>query len=183
MGLDGRCLPRYWEPDFPIRVYEFYDGRVGTRNTTFVNFTSNGQRRASGLGVLFDDAFSLHPRNLASSLQFVDAERVYLRGPMTGKDGDNSAVFVDEDGSVTGAAGSVATANKSFLVDGSCSLKTDWNAYVCLPGTEHVSLISEAHEGGPAKIKPLTITREPSGETQTLMGCCEDATSAVTNLF
>jgi hypothetical protein len=75
------------------------------------------------------------------------------------------------------------TANNHFLVDGSCSLKTDSNAYVCPPGTEHVSLISEAHEGGPAKIKPLTITHQPSGETQTLMGCCEGSTSAVTNLL
>ena len=75
--------------------------------------------------MLLDDAFSLHPRNLASSLQFVNAERVYLRGPTAGRDGDNSAVFVDEDGSVTGAARSVVTANNPFLVDGSCSLKTD----------------------------------------------------------
>jgi len=183
VGLDGRSLPRYWEPDFPIRGYEFYDGRVGARNTTFVNFTSNDQRRASGLGVLLDDAFSLHPRNLASSLGFVNAERVYLRGPTAGRDGDNSAVFVDEDGSVTDAAGSVVTANNPFLVDGSCSLKTDWNAYVCPPGTEHVSLIGEAHEGGPAAIKPLTITRQPDGETQTLMGCCDDSTGAITNLL
>lgn len=102
---------------------------MGARNMTFANFTSNGQRRASGLGVLLDDALSLHPRNLASPLQFVNGERVYLRGPTAGKAGDNSAVFVDEDGSVTGASGSVVTANNPFLVDGSCSLKTDWNAY------------------------------------------------------
>ena len=182
-GLDGRSLPRSWEPDFPIRGFEFYDGRVGARGTTFVNFASNGQRRASGLGVLLEDAFSLHPRNVASALRFLDAERVYLRGPAAGKDGDNSAVFVDEDGSVTGSAGSVVTANNPFLVQSSCSLRTEWNAYVCPPGTEHVSLISEAHVGGPAAIKPLTITREPGGETQTLMGCCDDSTSAITNLL
>ena len=29
VGLDGRSFPRYWDPDSPVRGYEFYDGRVG----------------------------------------------------------------------------------------------------------------------------------------------------------
>lgn len=189
VGRDGRSLPRYWDPGFPIRGYEFYDGLVGTRNTTFANFTSNAQRRASGLGVLLADAFSLHPRNFAANLRFVNASRFYMRGPEAGKDGDNSAVFVDEDGSVTNKAGSVVTAKNAFLTrPEGCTLNAGWNAYVCPPGTRHVSLASYALEGDPGRqltsyVKPLTITREGDGKQQTLMGCCEDSTDAFTNLL
>ena len=176
-------------PDFPIRGYEFYDGRVGASDTTFANFTPNPQRNASGLGVLLADAFSLHPRSLAADLRFVDANRFYMRGPEPGKDGDNSAVFLDQTGSVTGSAGSVVTAKNAFLAspDG-CATNAEWNAYVCPPDTEHVSLTRYALEGEPGRelrsyVKPLTITREADGKTQTLMGCCDDSTDAFTNLL
>ena len=181
VGPDGRSLPFPWNPDFPIRGYEFYDGRVGAENTTFVNFTPNAQREASGLGVLLEDDFSLHPRNFAQSLTFVNAKRFYMPDPV--HDGDRSAVFVDQGGSVSGTAGAVVTANNEFLTTTDCTRNAGWNAYICPPGTEHVSLISETLEGGPEKIKPLTITREPDGQTQTLMGCCDDSTDAVTNLL
>ncbi|MEJ7632415.1 MAG: G8 domain-containing protein [Rubrobacteraceae bacterium] len=182
VGLDGRSLPRPWEPDFPIRGYEFYDGLVGARNTTFVNFMPNTQRKASGLGVLLEDAFSLHPDNFASNLRFVSATRFYMRGPVPGFDGDLSAVFTDTGGSVTGTAGAVVTANNPFLATGGCSLNSDWNAFVCPPGTDHVSLIVEAVTGGPEAIKPLTITRG-DGVKQTLNGCCDDSTDAYTNVL
>ncbi len=189
VGRDGRSLPRFWEPDFPIRGFEFYDGRVGARDSAFVNFTPDSQRKASGLGVLLADAFSLHPRNFASSLRFVDANRFYMRGPEPGKDGDNSAVFVDQTGSVTGRAGSVVTARNAFLtVPEGCPVNAGWNANVCPPDTRHVGLIAYALEGDPGRqlrsyVKPLTITRESDGKPQTLMGCCEDSTDAFTNLL
>ena len=183
VGLDGRSLPRFWDRDFPIRGYEFYDGRVGTRRTTFANFTPNAQREASGLGVLLGDAFSLHPRNFAETVRFVGAKRAYMPNPEPGKDGDNSAVFTDVDGSVTGTAGSVVTANNPFLTAPGCSRDAAQNVSVCPPGTDHVGLIAEALEGGPQKVKPLLVTRESDGAAQTLMGCCDDSTDAVTNLL
>ncbi|MGI8911283.1 MAG: G8 domain-containing protein [Rubrobacteraceae bacterium] len=188
VGLDGRSLPRYWEPDFPIRGFEFYDGLVGAHNTTFVNFTPNTQRKASGLGVLLADAFSLHPDNFATGLRFVDANKVYMPDPVAGRDGDASAVFVDKTGSVTGTIGAVVTANNPFLATGGCSLNNDWNAYVCPTGTDHVGLISYVNEGEAGKslasyVKPLVLTRESDGAPQTLMGCCDDSTHAASNLL
>lgn len=189
VGLDGRSLPRYWDPGFPIRGFEFYDGRVGTKNTTFANFVPDDQRRASGLGVLLADAFSLHPRNFAGDVRFANAQRFYMRGPEAGMDGDNSAVFVDGAGSVTGEAGSVVTAKNAFLnPPEGCTLNAGWNAYVCPPGTQHVGLISQALEGEAGRelrsyVKPLTVTRQTDGKTQTLMGCCDGSTDASTNLL
>jgi hypothetical protein len=182
VGLDGRSLPRFWEPDFPVRGYEFYDGRVGTENTTFANFQSNDQRRASALGVLLDDAFHLDPDNFATGLSFRNAERVFLRGPNPQADGDLEAVFTDTDGSVTGEAGAVVTANNKFLTTNGCTRDATWNAYVCPPGTEYVTLGVEAQSGGPTRIKPLEIRRE-DGVEQTLHGCCEESTDAYTNIL
>lgn len=180
VALDGRSLPKFWEPDFPIRGYEFYDGRVGTENTTFVNFTSNAQRKASGLGYLLSDAFYIHPENHASGLKFVDANRVYNPNPDPGMDGDASKVFLDQDGSVTGAAGKYVTVNNPFLLDGSCAYKQEWNSHIC--GTEYVTIEASTDEGDPADVKPV-ILRRADGVEQRLMGCCDDSTSAETSVI
>ncbi len=179
-GEDGRTLPRFWEADFPIRGYEFYDGRVGTERTSFVNFTPNTQRKASGLGYLLSNAFSIHPKNFATALRFVDANPVYLPDPETGMDGDASAVFLDTDGSVTGTAGRMVATNNPFLLNSSCESKVDWNAHVC--EADYASLWVETLDGDPEAIKPLMLKRD-DGETQTLMGCCGDSSEALSSVF
>jgi cell migration-inducing and hyaluronan-binding protein len=179
-GLDGRSLPRYWDEGFPIRGYEFYDGRVGAERTTFVNFTPNTQRQASGLGYNLSNAFSIHPKNFASSLSFVDANRVYLPDPVAGMDGDASSVFLDTDGSVTGTPGRYVVVNNPFLLNGGCDFRTDWNAHVCQ--AEYATLTVGTGDGAPGAIKPLTLSRS-DGVTQTLMGCCEDSTNADSSVF
>jgi len=179
-GLDGRSLPRYWDEGFPIRGYEFYDGRVGAERTTFVNFTPNTQRQASGLGYNLSNAFSIDPKNFASSLSFVDANRVYLPDPVAGMDGDASSVFLDTDGSVTGTPGRYVVVNNPFLLNGGCDFRTDWNAHVCQ--AEYATLTVGTGEGAPGAIKPLTLSRS-DGVTQTLMGCCEDSTNADSSVF
>jgi hypothetical protein len=189
-GLDGRSLPRFWEPDFPIRGFEFYDGRVGAENTTFVNFTSDTQRQASGLGYNLSNAFSIHPKNFASGVSFVDANRVYLPDPetadpvdgdpATGKDGDASSVFLDTDGSVTGMPGRYVVVNNPFLLNGSCDFRTAWNAHVC--HGEYVTLTVGTDDGDPSDIKPVMLRRD-DGEIQTLWGCCDDYTYADSNVF
>jgi G8 domain/PA14 domain len=179
-GLDGRSLPRFWDPDFPIRGYEFYDGRVGAERTAFVNFSPNSQRQASGLGYNLSNAFNIHPQNFASGLSFVDANRVYLPNPEAGMDGDASSVFLDTDGSVTGAAGRSVATNNPFLLDSSCESRTEWNAHVCQ--AEYATLKVDTLDNDPSAIKPLTLRRD-DGATQTLMGCCEDSTDALSSVF
>jgi len=181
VGLDGRSLPRYWEPEFPIRGYQFYDGRVGARNTTFVNFTPNAQRQASGLGVLLEDAFQLNPKNFATNLRFgEETNEVYMPDPVVGKDGDASAVFQDTDGSVTGTAGRMVVANNPFLLNDTCQYRSAWNTHVC--GADYATLAVGTGTGNPNDIKPVKLIRT-DGVTQTLMGCCDGSTTADSTVF
>ncbi|QIN79004.1 transmembrane domain-containing protein [Rubrobacter marinus] len=179
-GLDGRSLPRFWDADFPIRGFEYYDGRVGAERTAFANFSPNTQRRAGALGFNLSNHFNLHPKNFATALSFVDANRVYLLDPEANMDGDRSSVFLDTDGSVTGTAGRTVAANNPFLLDGSCARRDEWNAHVC--ATEYATLDVGTLDGDPAAIKPLKLTRE-DGVSQTLMGCCDDSTTAHSSIL
>ena len=189
-GLDGRSLPRPWDADFPIRGYEFYDGRVGAERTTFVNFTTNTQRQASGLGYNLSNAFNIHPKNYATGLSFVSANRVYMPDPVIadpvdgdparGMDGDASSVFLDTDGSVTGTPGRYVVANNPFLLNESCDLQADWNSHVCQ--AEYVTLTVRTRDGAPSPIQPVKLFREAE-VVQTLWGCCDDSTSAQSSVF
>lgn len=177
-GHDGRALPFFWEPEAQITGFEFYDGRVGVRNTTFVNFKSNPVRPSGALGYLAPDAFSIDPKNFAEAVTFVDSTPVYLAPPEPGMDGDLAKVFVDRDGSVTGTAGRAVVVDNPFLLTGRCNFRTTWNAHVC--NEDYVSLWVGTEN--PNKIKPLIITRD-DGATQTLMGCCEDSTDTITSIM
>ena len=189
-GLDGRSLPRFWDAEFPIRGFEFYDGRVGTERTRFVNFAPNTQRQASGLGYNLSNAFNVHPKNFAAGLSFVDANRVYMPDPVTadpvdgdpatGMDGDASSVFLDTDGSVTDTPGRYVVANNPFLLNESCNFRTDWNAHIC--EAEYATLTVGTRDGAPSAIKPVTL-RRGDGEAQTLWGCCDDSTGADSSVF
>ncbi|WP_119067820.1 G8 domain-containing protein [Rubrobacter indicoceani] len=181
VGAENRSLPMPWRPDFPIRGYEFYDGKVGTRGTTFADFQPNDMRQASALGMLLEDAFGVHPGNYTSGLRFVDARKLYLPGPAENRDGDRSLVFRDADGSLTGTAGSVLTANSPFLTREGCTKNADWNAYVCPPGLEHATLMVGTLGGSPTSIKPLRLTTE-KGVDQTLNGCCDYSRAAETSV-
>jgi cell surface hyaluronidase len=189
-GLDGRSLPRYWDAEFPIRGFEFYDGRVGAENTTLVNFTPNAQRQASGLGYNLSNAFNIHPKNYAAGLSFVDANPVYLPDPVTadpvngdpatGMASDASSVFFDTDGSVIGTPGRYVVVNNPFLLNEGCDFRTTWNAHVCQ--AEYVTLTVGTRDGAPSAIKPVTLRRD-DGEVQTLWGCCDDSSGADSSVF
>lgn len=175
VGQGGRSAPRPWDADFPIRGFEFYDGLVGVERTTFVNFrpwqTATGeQREQSALGYKLDNDFSIHPRNRAVGLRFVDAKRLYLRTPEVGRDGDVSAVFLDADGSVTGTAGRSVSVTNPFLAGAGCEARADWNAQVCMG--DYATLIVGA-PGSPASMRPATVTRA-DGRVQTLMASTDD---------
>jgi cell migration-inducing and hyaluronan-binding protein len=176
VGRGGRTLPRSWDPGFPVRGFEFYDGRVGVERTTFVNFqpytAGDGSRREeSGLGYRIDNDFSIHPRNFASGLRFVNAKPVFLETPEVGHDGDVSAAFLDADGSVTGTAGRTVTTRNPFLYGTACEGRDDWNAQLC--SGDYATLIVGA-PGTPAAVKPVTLTR-PDGQVQTLQANTDDA--------
>ncbi|CAA9500638.1 MAG: hypothetical protein AVDCRST_MAG45-1286 [uncultured Solirubrobacterales bacterium] len=180
VGRDGRSLPRPWDSSFPIRGYEFYDGRVGAERTSFVNFqpyvTPSGQaRQQSALGYNLTNHFSIHPRNFATALRFVNANRVHLPDLVVGYDGDASSVFLDTDGSVTGTAGRTVASNNPFLLGASCAPKAEWNAHVC--DGDYATLSVGTGDGEPAAIKPLRLTRA-DGRIQTLMGSQSDSTRA-----
>jgi len=179
-GVDGRALPFFWEPDAPIIGFEFYDGRVGVRSTTFASFRHDRVRQSGALGYLSPDAFSIHPKNFAEGVSFIDSVPVYLPPVEAGMDGDASKVFIDRDGSVTGTPGRAVVADNPFLLDGSCMFRSTWNAHVCK--TDYVTLLLESAGGAPADIKPLELTRG-DGIVQTLMGCCNDSRSAVTSVI
>jgi hypothetical protein len=179
-GADGRSLPRFWDPDFPIRGFEFYDGRNTVESSTFAEFKPNAQRQAGALGYLLSDAFYIHPENAATGLRFSGANRVYMPDPEPGMDGDASKVFRDIDGSVTGAAGRYVVTDNPFLLTDSCGHREAWNSHVC--GTSYGTLEVGTVDGEPADVKPVTLTRG-DGEVQTLMGCCADSTSAESSIL
>jgi hypothetical protein len=91
-----------------------------------------------------------------------------------------SKVFVDRDGSVTGERGAAVVVDNPFLLDGSCSFRSAWNAHVCK--TDYVTFVAGTLEDNPSHIKPVVLRRK-DGTTQTLMGCCTDSTSATTSLM
>ncbi|WP_027480947.1 G8 domain-containing protein [Deinococcus pimensis] len=175
---DGGSLPLWWEPSFPIRGFEFYDGRVSARGSTFVNFTPDAQRPASALGYLRRNAFPLSPLNAADTLTFVNANRVYLEDPAAGYDGDRAAVFRDADGSVTGTAGRVVAANSALLFDASCARRDDWNAYVCQKDYGRLWLDDVSASGAGA----LTVTRARDAVNVTLAGVPDGRTYVSTSV-
>jgi cell surface hyaluronidase len=145
-GENGRSLPRPWTCDeplncsgFPIRGFEFYDGTVGVEDTHFAGFEDNSLRKASALSYLNFTAFSTSPHNYAKGLTFApDTKRVNLftRGAPVDpsdntEDGYRSAVFVDQDGSVTGTANRTVVVDNPFMLASNCTKNSEWNAWIC----------------------------------------------------
>ena len=144
VGPDGRSLPKPWEADFPIRGFEFYDGKVSANASHFARFVPNDQREASALSYLRFTAFSVNPHNDASSLSFEDdgTKRVYLeldelslKNPKDvsreTEDGYRSAVFLDKDGSVTGTPNRYVVVDNPFIVTDNCTRRENWIAWIC----------------------------------------------------
>lgn len=138
----------------PRRGYEFYDGTVGADQVTFVNFTAPGSIPSSALGFNRSNGFSVSTANFAGTLHFTNANPYYLETPHADKDGDKAAVFLDRDGTVSGSAGSYVVANSPFLVTPSCTLRPEWNAYVC--PNRYVGLSVRSDAG----VAPLTLVRD-----------------------
>jgi cell migration-inducing and hyaluronan-binding protein len=142
---------------FPVRGYEFYDGTVGARRTTFANYVASARGPASALGFNRANAFPLSTLNFAEDARFENANRAWLLAPQADKDGDKAAVFLDRDGSVTGTAGRYVVADVPFLVGADCERRPDWNAHVCTGGYGRLALSSGA---AGENLAPATVTRD-----------------------
>ncbi len=118
-------------PSFPIRGYEFYDGRVGADRVTFVNYPTGGGRTMSALGFNRANGFAVNTGNYGNQITLINANAVFLENPAADKDGDKAAVILDADGSITGTAGAYVAANNPLMITPACVYRPAWNAWVC----------------------------------------------------
>lgn len=174
VGEDGRSLPKFWQSDFVIRGFEFYDGDVAVENSHFEAFTPNTQREAAALSYLDFTHFVVSPKNSSSGLTFgSDTKVLHLvsrdlpTNASESEDGYRSALFVDKDGSVTGTANAVVTVTNPILVDSSCSFNADWNAHVC--SGDYASLKFTNVDAQAANLGAVPLRRS-DGATHTLLG-------------
>jgi len=141
---------------FPVRGYEFYDGRVGAERVTFVNFQPTAANYMSALGYNRSNGFPVSTGNYARQLSFVNANQVFLENPLADKDGDKAAVVSDADGTLTGTAGAFVAASNPLLVTPACTLRQPWNAYVC--PTRFVNL--QVRAADQQAVAPLDVVRD-----------------------
>jgi cell surface hyaluronidase len=178
---NGTGPPKPDDAAFPIRGFEFYDGRVGVERTRFVNFVPDERRDAGALGALQYSPFYTDPSNYARELSFENAQPVYLkpypgtpRSEQNGADGYRSNVFADLDGSVTGRAGASVVVASPFFAGEGCEPRLDWNAAVC--DVRYGSLFVWNQDPRPRRIGPVRVTRLDANGTTGVSG---DAPSIV----
>ena len=147
---------------FPIRGYEFYDGRVGAQRVTFANFVPNSRRIASALGFNRANGFTVSAANFDEMLTLVSANAVFLETPRADKDGDRGAVIHDRDGSITGLSGAYVVASNPLSITPDCVLRPEWNASICR--NRYFNL--EIRSTGAENAAPLDISREDGGSAR-----------------
>ena len=151
----------------PTRGFEFYDGRVAARHTTFAGFRPVAGLPTAALSFNSANSFSLSTTNFADGLKFLDAAAVYLDPPDPTKDGDRAAVFRDADGGLTGTAGAYVVADVPLLITDGCTRRADWNTQIC-PG-RYAQLEVIADGDGALRVAPLDLTRD-DGATAHMVG-------------
>lgn len=117
---------------FPIRGYEFYDGRVGAERATFINYLTGGGRIMSALGFNRTNGFPVNTGNYDAQITLENSNAVYLENPAPDRDGDKAAIILDTDGSVSGTPGAYVAANNPLMITPACSFRSAWNAWVCI---------------------------------------------------
>lgn len=171
-GLDGRTLPRFWDPAFVIRGYEFYDGDVHVFDSFFARYAPNEQRQAAAISYKDFTDWPVSPLNSASGLRFENGtNRVYLATREVGgnirEDGYRSAVFRDLDGSITGAPDRMVSVDNPFMLYGDCTQRADWNAWVCRGRYASLTLVDVPSSA--TGLGPVSITRS-NGDTHVMGG-------------
>ena len=182
-----RSLPQPWNPGFPIRGFEFYDGDVWVKRVHFERYAPSALRQAGAISFLDFTAFSLSPLNHSEGLSFGQGtNEVYLAtrtvadldpgNSDSNEDGYRSGVFRDLDGTLTGTAGAYVTMNSDFLAAGSCSYRATWNANVC--DGRYVSLTFYNRDQQPGALAPVELRRssdpDAGGAVHTLFGSPHD---------
>src|SRR5690606_20759393 len=76
---------------------------------------------------------------------------------------------IDQDGSVTGAAGTVITVNNPFLHTDACELHEGWNAALCPAGTGFAALSIYQPGAGESPLGTVRVSRS-DGEQHLLLG-------------
>lgn len=151
--------------NFPVRGYEFYDGRVGAERVTFVNFQPTGTNYLSALGYNRKNGFPVSTGNYAKQLTFLNSNQLFLENPDVDKDGDKAAVAHDVDGTLTGTPGAFVVANNPLMATSACTLRAAWNAYVC----PHRFINLQVRAADQQAVAPLTIRRD-DGATGSFVG-------------
>jgi cell migration-inducing and hyaluronan-binding protein len=154
-------------PTWPVHGYEFYDGPVAAEHVTFANFQPNATRDAGALGLEFQNWAIMNPGNGVSDVKFVNARAVIFPHDLHG-DGERMSMFTDRDGSVTGTPGSVVTVNNPLLVDGACTPRADWNAFVC--PSQFAGVNVQAFSSWDPLITPFNVHRDDGQSTPTMDG-------------
>ncbi len=145
---------------FPIRGYEFYDGRVGAERVTFVNYQASG-RVMSALGFNRSNGFPVSTGNFDMQITLDNSNAVYLENPAASKDGDKAAIILDTDGSVTGTPGAFVAANNPIMVTPACSFRSPWNSWVCVQPFVQLQIRGATSQ----VVAPLTLTRDDAVHT------------------
>ncbi|HUQ82641.1 MAG TPA: G8 domain-containing protein [Gemmatimonadaceae bacterium] len=154
-------------PNYPVHGFEFYDGPVGAEHVTFVNFQPNAARDAGALGLEYQNWAIMNPANGVSDVQFVNARAVTFPTDLRG-DGERMSIINDRDGSLTGIAGAAVTVNNPLLIDGSCQMRSEWNASVC--ASQFAGINVQAFSSWDPLITPFNIARDDGKATPTMEG-------------
>ncbi len=160
VGASANSGGTRFQTGFPVRGYEFYDGRVGAERVTFVDYVSTPTRTMSALGFNRTNGFPVDPANYAKQLTFINSNSVFLDNPVANYDGDRSAIILDSDGTLTGTAGSYVAANNPLMITPACTNRAVWNAWIC-----QAPFVQFQVRGGSAQVvAPLSIIRDDAAQ-------------------
>jgi cell migration-inducing and hyaluronan-binding protein len=207
----GRSLPQRLPnapalhlPDWDVLCgVEVYDGLLfvdGTRFANFADLVLPGllDRPAGAFSqVQHASPWAVDPRNHVANVSFVNARRVRLRtpvgvyssNPVLADDGIANTVIVDDDGSLTGLAGTRVFPSHGLLEPRTgATFSYDWNALVALgaPAAPFAQLELANWQPtmtgvfGPAKLKLLRLS---NGGSATLVQPIYGAPETQTNRF
>ena len=165
--IDGRSIPLPWTCDNcstrAIRGFEMYDGTVGVKSSTFVNFTPNSLRNSGAIGQLDFTEFFVSPENWVEDLTIsANSNKVFLYTPEqlpSKRDGYQSTMFIDIDGSVTGQPNRAVVVDQPIMLTDECIKRAEWQAWDCPNNSgqyaslrldtvnEHLETVDLSHSG------------------------------------
>jgi putative cell wall-binding protein len=139
----------------------FYTGGAVVDGVTFANFRHEGHRQHAAMGSITHEHSSASRVTRARFANVTDQARVRVTPQWADGDASRTAVFLDEDGSVSGAPAAI-TADHPVMAGPSCTARSEWRARVCPIGQGYgMVLLADMDRGAP--IGPVTVSREGYG--------------------